>query len=186
MTPEAYQDALDKARQSQTFHRAINIILGLTTVVLSLSVFSLIGDARTVITPPVIDRPFWVTNNRLSDEYLEMMGQFVSGLVLDVSANSALYKRDTLLKFVDPSAHGDIRIRMDREIERLQRSNASTVFRAAQVTPDAKNMTVRLDGVLTSYINGKAFDQDASYTVRFAYRSTGLWLTGFDATPAAK
>ena len=180
MTPDAYKDELTRGREAVRTHRAATIVLSLALLVALLTIYQQMGAARVIVTPPVIDRVFWVSGNKVSSDYLELMGPFIAQMVLDISPQSVPYKRDMLLKFVRPAAHGELRIRMDKEADRLVKSGATTAFRPARVTPSADTLSVRLDGVLTTYINSQAFNADASYLVQFEYDGGTLWVASFE------
>ena len=52
-------------------------------VVLALVVIlNLLGTVRTVVVPPSLNKTFWVTRDKASNEYLEQMGSFIAWLVL--------------------------------------------------------------------------------------------------------
>ena len=51
-------------------------------------ILNLLGTVRTVVVPPSIDKTFWVTRDKASNEYLEQMGSFIAWLVLDVTPAS--------------------------------------------------------------------------------------------------
>ena len=182
MTPDSHKDELARARAAVIHHRFATTILCLSLLLSIILNFRLFDSARTIVTPPVIDRAFWVSGNKVSAEYLELMGPFVAQMILDISTQSAAYKRDMLLRFVLPSASTELRIRMDKEAARLGTNGATTAFRIARVTANADSLSVRMDGTLSTYINGKTYDADTSYVAQFKYDSGTLWLDSFEAT----
>jgi conjugal transfer pilus assembly protein TraE len=185
MNPEAYKDELSTAKKAVRDHRLATTLIGAALVFALAIIHRQVDSARTIITPPVIDRTFWVSGSKVSNEYLELMGPFIAQMILDISPSSVQYKRDTLLKFVRPESHSGMRIQMDKEGERLGKLGASTVFRIARVTPNAESKSVRMDGTLSTYINSKEFNTDASYDAQFTYDGGSLWLISFEAVGKA-
>ena len=55
--------------------------------------FNMVGRERIVLTPPAIDKSFWVAKDKVSASYLEQMGSFIAYLTLDVSPSSVEWKK---------------------------------------------------------------------------------------------
>ena len=54
-------------------------------------ILNLLGTVRTVVVPPSLNKTFWVTRDKASNEYLEQMGSFIAWLVLDVTPASIFW-----------------------------------------------------------------------------------------------
>ena len=54
-------------------------------------ILNLLGTVRTVVVPPSLNKTFWVTRDKASNEYLEQMGSFIAWLVLDVTPASMIF-----------------------------------------------------------------------------------------------
>ncbi len=143
-----------------------------------------VGNERTVVVPPSIDKSFWVTKDRVSKEYLEQMGAFVGWLILDVSPDSIDWKKDILLSYVTPEQSGAMKTRQDLEAERLKRMNASTFFAPKQLVPNEDNQSVVLVGRLRTQVNGQDTTTDTkSYLAEFAYLGGRVHLKTFKEIP---
>ncbi|MBL8511840.1 MAG: type IV conjugative transfer system protein TraE [Betaproteobacteria bacterium] len=181
MTPNSLDDELSRCRATARRQQTITLLLSAVLVVSLLIHLLSIGSMRTTIVPPVIDRAFWVSGNKVSREYLELMGPFVASLILDVSPGSITYKRDQLLKWVRPEQHGEIKLRMDKEADRLRALNASTVFQVHRIAVDDAAFSVRLDGLLSTFINAqKPTETEESYLLQFGYDGGTLALKSFE------
>jgi conjugal transfer pilus assembly protein TraE len=146
-----------------------------------LSVLGMVGHERIVLTPPVIDKSFWVAKDRVSASYLEQMGSFIAYLTLDVSPSSIEWKKAMLLQYVAPDTYGTLQTRQDLEGDRLKRLNATTQFSVAQLVPDEDALTVRLRGRLATFINGtRTSDVEKEYVVAFDYRGNRIQLKRFE------
>lgn len=157
---------------------ALALIIALTIILAQL------GMERTIVVPPTIDKSFWVTKHKVSQEYLEQMGAFVGWLILDVSPESIQWKKDMLLAYVAPEQSGAMKTRQDLEAERLKRLNASTFFALKQLIPNEHTQSVVLVGRLRTQVNGQDTSTDTkSYLAEFAYAGGRVHLKTFKEIP---
>jgi conjugal transfer pilus assembly protein TraE len=158
-------------------------ILGLVVCVgLSLVImFNMVGRERIVLTPPAIEKSFWVAKDKVSASYLEQMGGFMAYLTLDVSPSSIEWKKAMLLQYVAPDVYGPLQTRQDLEADRLKRLNATTQFSIAQLVPDEDTLSVHLKGRLATFINGtRTSDVEKEYVVGFDYTGNRIQLKHFE------
>jgi conjugal transfer pilus assembly protein TraE len=169
MKRDSYEaDVLMLARQNKFLWFTI---AGLSTaLILTLMVaWAGMGATRTVVTPPKIEKSFWITDNTASGDYIEQMGQWVSYLTLDVTADNVQYKSDLLLKLAHPDYHGALQQKLRVNAEKIRRDNAVTSFdvRTVRSAPDV--LAAVLTGQLTVHINGKLVKTEIRhFLVRFA------------------
>ena len=153
------------------------LCLGLALAIM----FNMVGRERIVLTPPAIERSFWVTKDKVSASYLEQMGSFIAYLTLDVSPSSVEWKKTMLLQYVAPDVYGALQTRQDLEADRLKRLNATTQFSVAQLVPNEDNLTVNLKGRLATFINGtRTSDVEKEYVVAFDYTGNRIQLKRFE------
>ncbi|MBK6742672.1 MAG: type IV conjugative transfer system protein TraE [Hydrogenophilales bacterium] len=144
---------------------------GLVTalILVLLVAWSGMGSNRTVVTPPRIDKSFWITDQTASGEYIEQMAQWVSYLTLDVTPDNVAYKSDLLLKLAEPGYHGALQQKLRVNAEKIRRDNAATSFdvRTVRAAPDA--LAAILTGQLKVLINGTPVkDEIRHYLARFS------------------
>jgi conjugal transfer pilus assembly protein TraE len=168
MKREAYEaDVQMLIRQN----RFLWITLGgiVTALVLALLVaWAGMGATRTVVTPPKIEKSFWITDNTASGEYIDQMAQWVSYLTLDVTPDNVQYKSDLLLKLAHPDYHGALQQKLRVNTEKIRRDNAATSFdiRTVRAAPDA--LAAVLTGQLKVLINGTPVKNEIRhYLARF-------------------
>jgi conjugal transfer pilus assembly protein TraE len=154
------------------------LLVGL--VVSLLIIMKLIGMERTIIVPPQVEKTFWVTNDRVSKEYLEQMASFIAWLVLDVTPATIDWKKDILLNYVSPEQHGLMKARQEVEAERLKRINASTFFLPQQLVANDQDQTVAVRGRLRTQVNGQETATDTkAYLAEFQYAGGRMHLKAF-------
>jgi conjugal transfer pilus assembly protein TraE len=180
MNPATLMRDLAQMRATIRLQGVILALLGLALVLAVGVMYGLAGRERIVVTPPAIDKTFWVAGDRVSGSYLEQMAGFVAYLVLDVSPESIGWKEATLLRYVSPEAYGALQTRQEIAAARLRRLNATTQFAPAQLIPDEASMSVRLRGRLATFVNGeRTSDEDKEYRARFALAGGRIELTDF-------
>jgi conjugal transfer pilus assembly protein TraE len=168
MKREAYEaDVQMLIRQNRFLWLTLGGIV--TALVLALLVAWVgMGATRTVITPPKIEKSFWITDNTASGEYIDQMAQWVSYLTLDVTPDNVQYKSDLLLKLAHPDYHGALQQKLRVNAEKIRRDNAATSFdiRTVRAAPDA--LAAVLTGQLKVLINGTPVKNEIRhYLARF-------------------
>jgi conjugal transfer pilus assembly protein TraE len=168
---------LATVRQQRLAILGLVVCLGLALVIM----FNMVGRERIVLTPPAIEKSFWVAKDRVSASYLEQMGGFMAYLTLDVSPSSIEWKKAMLLQYVAPDVYGALQTRQDLEADRLKRLNATTQFSVAQLIPDEDTLSVHLKGRLATFINGtRTSDVEKEYVVGFDYTGNRIQLKRFE------
>jgi conjugal transfer pilus assembly protein TraE len=181
MNPTAVSTDLKHLRTAVVIQRYS--IIGLVgAVVLSLVVvYNLTGRERTVLVPPVIEKSFWVSHDKVGSSYLEQMAAFMSYLILDVDGTSVDWKRNLLLQYVKPSNQGEFETRQKLEGDRLKALKASTSYAVSGIKPNERDMSVILHGRLATYVNGmRTTEVSKSYQLRFIYSNARIHLTTFE------
>ncbi len=168
MKREAYEaDVQMLIRQNRFLWLTLGGIV--TALVLALLVaWASMGATRTVVTPPKIEKSFWITDNTASGEYIDQMAQWVSYLTLDVTPDNVQYKSDLLLKLAHPDYHGALQQKLRVNAEKIRRDNAATSFdiRTVRAAPDA--LAAVLTGQLKVLINGTPVKNEIRhYLARF-------------------
>jgi conjugal transfer pilus assembly protein TraE len=152
-------------------NRFLWICLGgvVTALILALLVaWAGMGATRTVVTPPKIEKSFWITDNTASGEYIDQMAQWVSYLTLDVTPDNVQYKSGLLLPLAHPDYHGALQQKLRVNAEKIRRDNATTSFdvRSIRTAPDV--LAAVLSGQIKVLINGTPVKNEIRhYLARF-------------------
>ena len=171
-------------RQLRTSNRTLGFALALLGFCQMLSLFaimSLVGNEKTVLVPPTIDRQFWVSRDQVSREYLEEMAGFVSWLVLNVSPGDIDWKRKVYLSYVAPDSYADVKAKAEVEADRLRQNNASMSFLVQQLTASERDQSVVVSGRLRRQVSGVDVGEpeNRSYQVDFKYAGGRASVKGF-------
>ena len=180
MNPNALLQDLKHLRSTVKLQGAALALMGACLLASLILMFNMVGRDRIVVTPPSIDKTFWVSKDRVSSSYLEQMGSFIAYLTLDVSPLSIDWKKTMLLQYVSPDVYGALQTRQDLEADRLRRLNATTQFSVAQLLPNEEAMNVTLKGRLATFINGaRTSDVDKEYVAEFEFKGNRVQIRNF-------
>lgn len=164
-------------------NRSLGVTLGGTVLGLLLAlviILDLIGAERTIVTPPAIDKTFWVSRDAVSASYLEQMAGFMAWLILDAAPASIEWKKKVLLDYVAPDQQGEFQKRQDFEADRLRHMNATTSFLPQQFVTDEKTQSVVIHGRLSTRVNGTETGNELKhYFVQFHYAGGRMHLAAF-------
>ncbi len=174
------QSRLQELIAKRNGYLVLSVGLLLLCVLLSMMILRLIGRERIVITPPVIQRSFWVDNSQVSPEYLTEMTIFLAQLRLTVTPTSAEYQRETLLRYTDASFYGGFKNELVAEADHLTKSHLSLAFYPTNIMVDSQNLNARITGDLISTIgNAPLPAARVIYQVRYRYINGQLRLQSF-------
>ena len=180
MNPNTLMQDLKLMRSTVRFQGAALALMGACLLSSLVLMFNMVGRDRVIVTPPSIDKTFWVSKDRVSSSYLEQMGSFIAYLTLDVSPQSIDWKKTMLLQYVSPDVYGALQTRQDLEADRLRRLNATTQFSVAQLMPNEEAMNVTLKGRLATFINGaRTSDIDKEYVAEFEFKGNRVQIRNF-------
>ena len=180
MNPNTLMQDLKLMRSTVRLQGAALAFMGACLLSSLVLMFNMVGRDRVIVTPPSIDKTFWVSKDRVSSSYLEQMGSFIAYLTLDVSPQSIDWKKTMLLQYVSPDVYGALQTRQDLEADRLRRLNATTQFSVAQLLPNEEAMNVTLKGRLATFINGaRTSDIDKEYVAEFEFKGNRVQIRNF-------
>lgn len=172
----------EKNLQFLTFQRNILAALSflMAIALVCTSAFLFFKNERIIITPPVVEKEFWVDSNSVSPTYLEQFGCFLGQLLLSKSAYSASMQRAILLRHTDPSYIGIFKKHLVEEEEILKKQNSAYVFYPVEVKVNAQTLEVLLIGDRLLFVAGKEVSSKREgYLLQFAYLGTKLFLKNF-------
>jgi conjugal transfer pilus assembly protein TraE len=107
------------------FLRSLCLLLALGLI---LNATFLKRNERVIISPPEIQREFWVESNRASPEYLEQMGVFFSILGGNLSPSNAAYNVKFLSNYIPPDVYSDVRSELSAQARYITKNNITQAF----------------------------------------------------------
>ncbi|TXH92271.1 type IV conjugative transfer system protein TraE [Thauera aminoaromatica] len=171
-----------KAGFSRVFQGVLALSLA-TNLALAVAYATSEKTIRTVHVPPQIEKTFWVEGSRVSVEYLEGMGIFIAGLLLNTTPSTVEYQLQTALKYMDPRNFAELQRRLTSSAENVKKEGISSYFTYVRVRVDEKTQRVVLTGNLEVWIGGKRIsERRAAYLLAFQTLDGRITLTDFRET----
>jgi len=147
-----------------------------------LAVLLFFKTERTIIVP-TSGSSFWVEEQRVSSEYLEKMGMYLSDLLFNRSPADVNKKNQTILEYVHPSSYHEIKKLLRREQEAIEKGNQSFFFRIERTFVDMEQNAFIAEGEFIVFVgkNGEApfcaQNERKKYVFHFACLNGKLLLT---------
>ena len=107
------------------FLRSLCLLLALGLI---LNATFLKKNERIIVSPPEIQREFWVESNRASPEYLEQMGVFFATLGGNLSPSNAAYNVKFLSSYIPPDVYSDVKSELAAQAHYIAKNNITQAF----------------------------------------------------------
>jgi conjugal transfer pilus assembly protein TraE len=126
---------------------------------------------RTVVTPPLVEKEFWVDDSHMSPAYMEMMGDWAVQKFATVSPASVDVSNRHLLKLVHPSLYGELSRDFQLRAQKVKDQVASQVFWPREVLVDEAGQRVAFVGLMDLWVADKRVEAGAvrAFVVGFQY-----------------
>jgi conjugal transfer pilus assembly protein TraE len=155
---------------------AIALLLCMSVIVLSICVLK--KSERIIITPPVLEKEFWVDAHRVSPSYMEQFSIYLASIMLTKSEHSAEAQRKAVMRHVAVDVAEKINSRLLLEEKKLKDEKASFVFFPVDVQVDVNTLKAVLTGDRTTYLSGQAVStKRETYELAFSCKGARLLLT---------
>ena len=153
MKASDFEDALRGSQRWLTYLKLIVAASLLGNIVQSCTVMKLLNGQKVIVTPPVINKPFWIAGQELDENYLEQMGLYWISLETNVTPANIEYNCGTLGSVAEPQDVGPLRISCDQVKQRLKQDAASTMMQPQTITPDLPHLRLAVAGNVTTYVS---------------------------------
>lgn len=141
----------------------------------------LIFHEKVVIVPPVIEKRFWVSANNASVEYLAEMTSFFASLRLNITADNAVYQRETLLRYVEPAFYNSVKAELVQDEEKIKEQHISMGFYPVNIKVNLKGLSAVIDGDLRSFVGEVAMPvKRVSYKISYRFDDGRLMVKSFE------
>lgn len=183
MNINAIVSAYKKSAGEITFLRIVVGGLLVLCIIEGFLILRTIGSEKIIISPPNIEKSFWVSADGVSKSYLEQMAYFFSGLVLTVTPSTGEYQKKLFLQYASPENHGKLSVEMDTRLEYMRKNSISTVFTVESLKTDEKLMRVAILGNLETFMQDKKISTDrVFYVIAFQNRNGRIFVKEFRET----
>lgn len=183
MRREKYKGQLSSLMGTQSMLRFALGAMVIVTLGMMVMLWQVAGKSKTVVVPPTVSDPFWVTQNQIDPAYTENLGVFLVSLAYNVTSSSVEYQSEKLLDWVHPSVHGELKTEMARLAKRIKRENVSMFFspmRVLQNTAAEGFPQVAVVGEVTRKVGSKETKRERiAVVMAFTVSAGRVYLTEF-------
>lgn len=162
-------------------------VLALCVVALSIAViklsFTVQSKEERVVIIPTTGPSFWVEKSRTSKEYLNIIGIFLSDLLLTRTPADIAWKNEQILCHAHPNFYSQLKKALAEEKEKVIQNHSTFLFEAVRSYPALKKLQFIIEGAQKTYIEktGKSGplvqSQKIKYILSFRCEEGRLYLT---------
>ena len=179
-----YRSALAEALWRRNAWMATAAVMALSNLVLAAWLVRVDVREKTIVTPPTLEKSFWVHGDEVSPEYLEQMALFFAGLALTYHPDNVDEQVRLFLRYADPTVYGALAARLEADVKKVRRNNLSSVFYPQAVRIEGRG--VLLTGQLATFIGQKSVQaRQGVFRFRFDYRGGRLFVSEFEEVDRA-
>ncbi len=150
-----------------------------STLLLALRLVTHQDKERVIVTPPLIDKTFWVERDDIAPELVVDMGIFLVQLAYNVSPASVDFQSNALLKYASPEAYGTLKEAAAVAAARMHEDQSSTVFTPRAYLMDKRpgKKAVAFIGDLKTYVTTNLVaTRGVAIVVNFKYQNGRLYV----------
>lgn len=157
MDRSKYRSALiNLASRLKTANIVVYSLL-LANIVLAMAILDIDKNEKTIIVPVTADQPFTVEGKNVSSAYYAQVAEYLAPLLLHYHPRNARTRFDIFLKYVDSRYYPQMKATLERDAEKIERSEMSSVFHLMKV--EAKQSNVILSGEQTVKVGNAIVSQ---------------------------
>ena len=157
MIEKFFKNDHDKLVAKELANKIVSIILGVGMTISSFTIYKLTSEQKTIILPTKVDKEFWVTNNQLSEAYLEQMGQYISTALLNVAPNSASSQFKLIIDLAAPAFYQQLKGELGNQTRYLSENGITSAFWAKSYKFDKDYIAIT--GTKNHIIGDKVVDK---------------------------
>lgn len=149
-----------------------------TNLMLGLAV---LNKRQSIVTIPSPAGRAYQLGESVNAAYLEDMARDVVLTFLNVHPGTTDYVRDAILKTAHPAFYGQFKRHFDGWLADIKHRKLATAFYPTTITADTKALSVRVTGVLKSFIGKAQVDTETvAYVIGFTNAAGRLTLSRFE------
>ncbi len=158
MTPGKAGNERDHLKNKLRWHRLVTpVAMAVTMMAISLCAW-MVAHQRTFISPPVVQKAYWIASQEASKEYIEDMADYILTSLHTVTPANAEYRIQRVLKLVHPDHYGAISAKLHADIDRLKREGIATVWEPNSVGIADNALCAKWTGNLRRWVGEKPLE----------------------------
>lgn len=136
----------------------------------SLVIAALYNKQRVVFIPPKVDREFYIASEGPSASYLQMMGEYTAGQLMNFTSSNVISRFNSILPLLSSANHNNIKTMLTRQAESVIKANISQVFFPKKFDVDEKLKTIGIFGpVRRIVVDQVTAEKDAVLWIKYVF-----------------
>lgn len=178
MLKGTYTSRLVDANFTTRLWMLIGLSMMLINGLLTVKILATDVTEKTILVPGGLSKPLWVQGETLSPQYIEEVARYFANLLLVYQKATARAQFDEVLRYVSPDIYAQVKAELDREADRISRTQISSIFYMTGV--HVVNQTAYVSGQTRAFVGAAlAAEKEKTYQFDFAQGEGGLRITAF-------
>lgn len=150
-------------------------------ILLAIDINKEMSNEKTHFLPPINEKPFWISSNQVSPEYLSGMSIFLSDLLLNLTPSNVSMKHQLFLRYVDPRYYEKFKTELLSQEERIKKEHMTISFQLTDPQTDAGNFVAKIAGDIQYQVGETLLpSKHLTYEMRFTYHLGLLQVQSFE------
>ncbi len=175
MDTDRSKSDIDRLKSSNFYLKIVLTIVSVVALIDAHNISRLIGTERTIVTPPGFDRAFWVSGERVSQEYLQRWAYYITSIGLNVNPRNVDWSCAVIMDLSSRDAGPRIKEDCLKSAEKVRKDGIRTTFDPnGDMRIDVEAMRVSIPGVLSTYVGDRhTSDRSALIAIWFKLDQRG-------------
>lgn len=132
---------------------------------------------RIIVSPPAIEKQFWVDQDKASKEYLEQMGVFLATLGGNLSPGNAEFSAKVISGYAVTSKYNEVFGEMSSQALYIKKNNIQQSFFPVSVNVDEQNNQVLVMGTAVRGVGTTTVSREnVVFKMKFELKNYKLYL----------
>jgi conjugal transfer pilus assembly protein TraE len=169
---------MDTVRIQRNLLLIVTIFIVIANTVLAVGIYS---QKKLVVMVPTLDKEITIGTNYVSEDYLLLRAEQISGLLFNIREDNYLYNQNQLLNQIASQNKEDFKAQLEEFISDVKQKKYYYVFNKQSSEIDNQSLTVTFSGYLETYLIDKKISSQIR-TFQFFFVNNGgiVTLTSFE------
>jgi len=178
METQVFSENVSRLSKQRNFLLLLLILLLVVNFLLSIKIFT--NEAKVVIVPPGFSQPMTISNNTVSNSYLEEMSHIFLSNLLDLNPSNIEYKQKLVMKYAIYGGYDELRKYFEEQKKNHKEYDLRTEFTVKDLEIDPDNLVVIAKGFLTIKFGKQGSEnKEVAYRLKYDYAAGVLRIKEF-------
>jgi len=143
------------------------LTIGLSSVLTTYGSYMALNSQKTVLVPPQINKPMWISGNKASDEYIKEFTRYIAGLAFSYHPGTARKQFSELLNMYTPGEFVNAQKVFYALANTIEEARVASTFYVNDIS-NWENRTIEVKGYKTTFFPDKTSEErQTSYYIEY-------------------